>query len=351
MKAGTVYFSPDYFTAAERFSATALKSGARLQILPLHAKGPTGQELGIEIAWLGAQTPRRVLLHSSGLHGVEGFAGSAIQLQLLDDVPALPADTALVIVHILNPYGMAWLRRVNENNVDLNRNFPHNASYAGAPSMYARLDRFLNPQSPPMSDFYFAKAGYLILRYGLAALKQSVASGQYEFPAGLFFGGTQMEEGPRQYEAFVKQRLALAEKAIVIDVHTGLGKFAEDSLLVDAEEYIRIRDVFGERVTALRPDEVAYRILGGLGSMISRVLPKAHPVFIGQEFGTYSPVNILHALREENRWHRYGGGTLDHPTKEKLKETFCPASESWRQAVLRRGRELVEQALRELMHA
>ena len=38
----------------------------------------------------------------------------------------------------------------------------------------------------------------------------------------------------------------------MIDVHTGLGKFAEDSLLVDAEEYIRIRDVFGERVTALR---------------------------------------------------------------------------------------------------
>lgn len=27
------------------------------------------------------------------------------------------------MVHVLNPYGMAWLRRVNENNVDLNRNF------------------------------------------------------------------------------------------------------------------------------------------------------------------------------------------------------------------------------------
>jgi hypothetical protein len=30
----------------------------------------------------------------------------------------MPADAAIVLVHILNPYGMAWLRRFNENNVD-----------------------------------------------------------------------------------------------------------------------------------------------------------------------------------------------------------------------------------------
>src|SRR5262245_35567737 len=197
MKAGITYFSPDYLTASERFRTTALKSGGRLEILPLQAKGPADQELGIDIAWFGSQAPRRVLLHSSGLHGVEGFAGSAIQLQLLENIPTLHADTPLVVVHVLNPYGMAWLRRVNENNVDWKRNFPPNASYAGAPPMYGRLDRFLNPQSPPTSDLYFAKAGYLILRYGLAALKQSVASGQYDFPAGLFFGGSQMEEESR----------------------------------------------------------------------------------------------------------------------------------------------------------
>jgi hypothetical protein len=99
----------------------------------------------------------------------------------------------------------------------------------------------------------------------------------------------------------------------------------------------------------LRPDDVAYRIQGGLGSMISRALPQAHPIFIGQEFGTYSPINIFHALREENRWHRYGGGAIDHPTKRKLKETFCPADEYWRGAILKRGQELVEQALAELV--
>ena len=75
----------------------------------------------------------------------------------------------------------------------------------------------------------------------MTALKQSVAGGQCEFPKGLFFGGKQMEDGPRQYQAFVKERLAAAEKAIVIDVHTGLGKFAEDSLLVESEDFDRLR--------------------------------------------------------------------------------------------------------------
>ena len=340
------YFSADYITAKERFRADAANAGGRLEILPLAATGPDGQELSIDIAWFGAENPRRLLLHSSGIHGVEGFAGSAIQLQLVQNVPALPADAAIVVVHILNPYGMAWLRRVNENNVDLNRNFRADGSYKGAPGTYATLDPFLNPRTPPAPDFYFAKAAYLVLRYGMTALKQSVVGGQYEFPKGLFFGGKGMEEGPRKYEAFLRKRLATAEKAVVIDVHTGLGKFGEDTLLVEPEDHARLRPLFGPRVTSLQPDQrSAYRVEGGLESMIFRVFSRTRPIFIGQEFGTYGSARVLHALREENRWHHYGQATLNHKTKRNLKEAFCPRDESWRRAVLKRGQELLRPAL------
>ena len=109
--------------------------GGQLDTFTWGLTGPLGEELAIDIAWLGAGRPRRVLLHSSGLHGVEGFAGSAIQLQLLDELPRLPEDGAVLIAHVLNPYGMAWLRRVNEHNVDLNRNFlAPDEAYVGAPS-------------------------------------------------------------------------------------------------------------------------------------------------------------------------------------------------------------------------
>src|SRR5437660_9471247 len=178
------HFSPDYGTARRRFQEAATRAGAALESLELDATGPAGEELAIDIAQLGTQNPRRVVLHSSGLHGVEGFAGSAIQLQLLNDVTRLAENTALIVVHVLNPFGMAWLRRVNENNVDLNRNSCFDGSYAGVPPAYTKLDSFLNPQGPPSSDFFLVKVASLVLRYVMATLKQSIAGGQYEYPKG-----------------------------------------------------------------------------------------------------------------------------------------------------------------------
>src|SRR5262245_16112885 len=99
------YFSSDFFQAQSRFRTAA--TSARLQSLPIEATGPKGASLSIDIAWICPRSPRRVLIHSSGLHGVEGFAGSAIQLQLLDHPPALAPDTAIVVIHILNPFGMS----------------------------------------------------------------------------------------------------------------------------------------------------------------------------------------------------------------------------------------------------
>lgn len=339
------YFSDDYFAARSKFRRMVERAGGRLEVRPLDAKGPAGENLSIDIAWFGSENPRLVLLHSSGIHGVEGFAGSAIQLQLLDELPTIPNDAALILVHILNPYGMAWLRRVNENNVDLNRNFPAGEEYSGAPGTYAKLDSFLNPQSLPSTDLFRLKALLLILRYGMPALRQAVAGGQYEFPKGLFFGGKQVQQGPEQYETFLAQRLASVEEVVAIDVHTGLGKFGKDTLLVEPKDYDTLRRVFGERVTPLEPERSpAYQIQGDVQSMISRVFPNAKVSFVCQEFGTYNSTRVLHALREENRWHHYGEGVLDHPTKRNLKETFYPQDPSWLRSVLQQGKELVNKA-------
>src|SRR6266849_8694614 len=110
------YFSPDYVSARRRFREAVHSASGRLDSLDLDAKASKGEPLSIDIAWFGAKKPRRIFVHSSGLHGVEGFAGSAIQLQwLAEGLPPLPEDGAIVLVHIVNPYGMAWLRRVNES--------------------------------------------------------------------------------------------------------------------------------------------------------------------------------------------------------------------------------------------
>ena len=89
----------------------------------------------------------------------------------------------------------------------------------------------------------------------------------------------------------------------------------------------------------------AYRIRGGLDCLIMRAAPAAELMFVTQELGTYGPVRNIHVLREENRWHHYGHGTLDHATKRALKEAFNPDDEKWRKDVLRHGTAVLTQAL------
>ena len=340
------YFSTDYFKARERFRAAVAKAGGRLYTLTIDAKGPQGEQLSTDIGWFGSERPRKVLLHSSGLHGVEAFAGSGIQLELLEDLPKPPDDTAYIFSHVLNPYGMAWLRRVNENNIDLNRNFlGPGEKYAGAPEAYAKLDALLNPPTPPSFDFFLPRAVWAIAGYGFNSLKQAIGGGQYEFPKGIMFGGKELQPGAANYEAFLAQRVASAERLFAIDVHTGLGKYGEDTLLSEPKNYAAVKQMFGDRVAPLDAETgPAYRTTGSIDGMIWRVAPNAQVYFVCQEFGTYGPLTVVQALREENRWHQYGGRSIDHPTKQQLSKTFYPAEESWQRMVLERGRALFNEA-------
>lgn len=350
MPPASAYFSPDYLTARDRFRAAAQSVGAELHALSLDARGPRGEALTIDIARLGHPEAKRVLLHTSGLHGVEAFTGSAIQLALLASQPSPPQDGAIVLVHALNPFGMAWLRRANESNVDLNRNFlDEGEAWSGAPEIYRHIDRVLNPPTPPNRDFFYLQALWQTLRHGFGPLKQAVAQGQYEFPRGLFYGGKRLEQGPSLYIAWLARHLDRVRHLFAVDVHTGLGRWGCDTLLLEAgigatpkQELSRALD--REVIDVAADARVAYRIRGGMGTMLPRVLTHAAIDFVLQELGTYPPLTVFHALREENRWHHWEAGSLDHPAKRALLERLCPADPGWRAQVLKRGLEVARAA-------
>ncbi len=337
------FFSTDYETARARFRSAADAAGARRAALPLPAPGPKGRELTIDIACLGEHGARRVLLHTSGLHGVEAFAGSAVQLAALAEPPAVPPGCTLVLVHVLNPYGMAWLRRTNENNVDLNRNFLTPGEHAAAaPGLYAHLDALLNPKSPPANDLFRLRLVWLALRHGPRALTGAIAEGQYRFPRGLFYGGDALQPGPAAYLDWVGRSLHQADYLFAIDLHTGLGKWGKALQVTEpgvgvtpARELSAAlgRTVVGIGDGAQRP----YRVRGGMGSALPRTLPRARIDFVLQEIGTYGPLKVLHALRNENRWHHYGTGDFRHRAKLAALEALCPASLIWRRQALAEG--------------
>lgn len=351
MALGADLFSPSYSVARGRFIDAANRAGARLESLELSERGRAGELYNIDIAWLGEDDAPRVLLVTSGLHGVEGFAGSAVQLGALEGWQDQPADLAVVMVHALNPWGFAHLRRVNENGVDLNRNFllPGEA-YTGCAEAYRELDALLNPHSLPTRDGFYLRMAAALARVGPATLRQAIAGGQYQYPRGLFFGGRTLEEGPTMFLGWVRRRLAAAESVLGIDLHTGLGPYAQMSVHAPVEmtreRRQRLETGLGRRLDPAGADGGGYLPRGTMGSALAHCLPRAQGDYLTVEFGTRGPLRVLRALREENRSQHYEGGDTWLPAKRALAEVFAPRSAIWREAVSTAGVGLVYRALR-----
>ena len=353
-------FSADYVSARQRFLGLASRFTDCEQVsLSLSQKGPQGEELAIDILCLGEGED--LLLSTSGIHGVEGYPGSAIQLNILQQIleEGAPEGVRIVFVHALNPWGMAWLRRVNENNVDLNRNFlPTGEEYSGEPEDYQRVDHLINPEKTiQRKERGFGRRilGH-VLKHGWSRTKQAIAEGQYTRPESMQYGGGGLEEGPSLFLKWLNMELEGRRRIMAIDLHTGLGKFGEDTLLVATETsqdvFADLKRRFGKRVCSLDPDAgVAYRTRGDLHQGLMARWPDLDWTCITQEFGTYRPLKVLAALRCENSWTRHGevDDLYNHWSRRELLKIFNPVDFDWRHKILKRGRILFEQGCQQLL--
>lgn len=353
------YFPSDYFESRERFLALARARGARLESCPIPARGPAGEALSIDFAWLGAPQPTRLLLLLCGTHGVEGFAGAGLLAQWLagDDSARLPADCACLLVHAVNPYGFAHMRRANEHNVDLNRNAL--AHFPGPPNpAYRELDPWLNPPSPPGTlDPFLARGAWLIATRGWSVVKQAIVGGQYEFPRGLFYGGARREPSTEALSALLHQpRLDGVRRLVAIDIHTGLGRSGTYKLLVGLEPQApRFRALARHFGAAAIESNVpagtsAYQVHGGLREHIEHRFAHAEAYAAVLEIGTIALPRMLARLRHENRAYHYSapGSRARLRARAALQAAFCPRSPAWRRRVLAAGATVLRQA-RELL--
>lgn len=195
------------------------------------------------------------------------------------------------------------------------------------------------------------KALAILFRYGFTPVKQAVASGQYDFPKGLFFGGKKIQDELKNYQNWIINQLSAVKHILAIDVHTGLGIFGNDILLVEENipltTFRELESFFGkDKIQRQSPNtNVGYSIKGSISQAIPKLLSTSRVDFLTQEFGTFSLISSLFALREENRLYYYGQNSKYYPSiKNKLRETFYPSSTIWRKKILSRGVQLVYQA-------
>ena len=355
---GQFWFANSYAEAAGRFliacddlrDAGHKVSNDRLEI---GMTGPAGEPLCIDVAVVGSINSGKVLLCSSGVHGVEGYPGSAIQLAVMDDLTKIEPfkDHAIIFVHTVNPYGMAWWRRFNENNVDLNRNFlKKGQEYAGVSEGYHHIQDFVNPETPPPKKerWFGLRAFRLIMKHGFNNLKQWAAEGQYEHPKAIQYGGNKLEPGPDLLLNWLDENLEGISKVWAIDLHTGLGPSGHDTLLISAgtsqERFDHLKALFPGHVESLDPDAgVGYEILGDLHQGLEDRFDSIEWTSITQEFGTFKPVEVLKATRAENRWTQWGiyADQVDarrHWSRENMLRAFNPKDEVWQAKITSRGR-------------
>ena len=316
----------------------------------LAARGLQDEPLTIDTARVGSEHPHTLVLLTSGVHGVEGFAGSALQqLWLAQFAQELPRGVGVLLMHAVNPFGFAHGRRVNENNVDLNRNaLPHfpgptNAGYPG-------LNRWLNPATPvPVLDDFLLRGLWYRLRYGTPALQQAIAGGQYDFPQGLFYGGDSTQESLR----FVAEILADpwlhdAHTVLHVDLHTGLGARGSYEMLLDyapqSPEFAAFTRWFDPaHVVSDHADGAANYVAHGMVTqLIERLFASARTYTTVVDFGTAPPARILKALRAENRLHHHGSTNALRAARIRadLREAFYPSDIAWRDAILAHGRDI-----------
>ena len=307
-------FSQDYATARQRFRQAASRLDWRLEAYPIDTTGPGGEELALDVGYATGSDPERVLVVSTGVHGVEGFFGSAVQVAFLEQRAARPSPPVkLLFLHGLNPFGFAWLRRFDENNVDPNRNFLlAKERFEGSPAGYSCLDGLLNPRRPPSRwEPFTLKALWAIARYGMPALQQAVAAGQYEFARGLFFGGRGPSRISRVLGEHVGRWLRGSQYVVHLDFHTGLGPKGACKLLIDyplsERQRSRLTDWFGAgSFEACDSNNIAFDARGGFGRWcVARNLAPDY-LFACAEFGTYGPIQVLTGLRAENQAHHWG---------------------------------------------
>lgn len=349
-------FSPDYERARERFRSAAAARGARLGGRPIATRTPRGGDLTVDLAYLGPEAPETLLAVSSGLHGVEGFAGSAVQQQLLQDQLdglALPTGCGLLLVHALNPWGFSQLRRVNESNVDLNRNFvAHPDGHVPNPG-YEELYDAINPTT--LDEREDAPRRERLLAYardhGFPALQAALTVGQYRHPEGVQFGGQRDEDSNRLLREIAADETRGAGRIVWIDFHTGLGPWGEVEIISEsppeAPDLARARAWWGGSVrSTLAGESASAAVHGSIEVGLAEVLADRELTAVAAEFGTYDPVRVFAAMRADNWLHQHGELESEPAAaiKRELLEVFRPEDAGWQGRVLEVGARLIEQA-------
>jgi predicted deacylase len=347
-----------YDECRARFRQSADLAGLAVEEHPIDARGPHGQQLTIDVTRIGPSDADALLTVLSGVHGVEGFIASALQCDLIDRIgpTALPPGVAILIVHVVNPWGMSWERRQNESNVDLNRNWRRDDGDPVHNDAYDEIHHLACPATAelPDVDLLLASAAEVVAERGLQWVRDAITVGQYRHADGLHYGGERTEESNRIVESIAEHHVVGRDRVLVVDLHTGHGPRGEITLLSDQapssaqDEFFRrhFPDVRVEATVANRDSTTAAKS-GQIANGIRALMPEGRCFSTSAEFGTASDLDQLAATYQSHWVHLHGDRTdpVHAAALRAYRECFTPDDQAWEELAFEQGRSLLDHAL------
>lgn len=364
------YFHDSWYECRDAFRTEAEQMKMEfdsVEIFSIPVDSQTDNDLTIDFCYIPASdTTKKLMVITSGTHGIEGFVGSAVQQMLMDDFfqTDMFSEVGLLIVHGMNAWGFKNERRFTENNVDLNRNHSLDNSLFqtkndGFIALYDMLTPkgIVNMNSIP-NRFFMLKAMNQIAQKGMPALLQAFAQGQYEFQEGIYFGGYEWEQQVEILSKVLKQKAAPYQTVLNLDLHTGFGDRGELHLFPNPVDdpvlRTKMETVFkGYQIDWGDSDEF-YTVHGQYVEFVGELLNDKTSIPMLMEFGTLNTGTTVGAVKSahisitENQGFHYGYKL--EKDKQKVKagyyEMFYPPSEKWRTNAITVSKEMMESIMK-----
>ena len=315
-----------------------------------------GDGLYIDNIYLPAtEKSTNLIVLTTGVHGMEGYIGSVMLDVFFEEIyPTLDtADTGVLIVANVNPYGMKYLRRYNENNVDLNRNFIRDWESFDLSSNkeYPKVEGFLQPEGEIKNAFWHEVGFYLKLAKeaiftGADTISDALLTGQYEYAEGVYYGGT----GDEASTVYLKGVFADCldgeyENIIHVDIHSGYGpryNMVIFNSVQDPTTEAEAKAELGYDYIIATDSEEFYETFGDTTDYFYRLAKSKNTdkelYSTCFEFGTigdgfFDSILSLKYTVDENRLHRFGASNAisEEMVMENYKELFYPTEKEWRE--------------------
>ncbi|MBR2046162.1 MAG: DUF2817 domain-containing protein [Agathobacter sp.] len=297
-----------------------------------------------------------LIVLTTGVHGIEGYIGSVMLDVFWQEIYPTEVDkdnTGVLVVANVNPYGMKYHRRYNENNVDLNRNFilDWNSFDMTVNKDYPKVDAFLGPQKA-MGNALWHEASFYgslvveVVQDGADVISNALLGGQYEYPEGVYYGGNGDEASTTYLKDVFKQTLESDyENIIHIDVHSGYGPRYNMVIFNSVFETMTEAEsveLFGYNNVIAFDSEAFYPTTGDTTDYYYRLHEQMEvdtTLFSTCfEFGTIgdsfidSIISMKYTIEEnQNHWYPTQNATTSAIIKERYQELFYPTEKEWRE--------------------